>query len=162
MYLSKRTRDSKPKQDKKKKKEAEVVEVENIIVETVDKKKKGSFLNNLFKSLFGEDNEEISETEELLEEKEMKDFDVKGEEMPPKKEKGFFSRLFSWMEGDDQVVSKEVEKKAVDLNEDLKDALKIQNKWLQKLSGDKIREFKGSGDYKRYKEILEKYDLIKK
>jgi len=45
--------------------------------------------------------------------------------------------------------------------QDIKEAMRIQNSWLRKLPHNLMTGFKNSEDYKRYQEILKKYDLIK-
>ena len=46
--------------------------------------------------------------------------------------------------------------------DDIKKALKIQNRWLERLPDFQIRAFKKSEDFTEYKRILEKYNLLKK
>ena len=48
------------------------------------------------------------------------------------------------------------------IDEDVRDVLKIVHKWLEKLDGRTKGAFKRSNDFKVYKELLEKYDLVKK
>jgi len=48
------------------------------------------------------------------------------------------------------------------VDQDLKEVLKVTHKWIEKLPPAKIKEFKESSDFLMYKDILEKYGLIKK
>jgi len=163
-YLSRRTKDKPKKEDKEeKKKEVEVVEVEEIVeeVEITPRKRNVSFLKRFFDSLFGDAEEypEVGEVERMKEEREFEDMEQK----PKKRKKDLLSKLFGWLGGEEDTAAEEVAIQAhAEVNEDLKDALKIQNKWLQKLPAQSIRDFKASEDYKRYREILEKYKLLKK
>ena len=87
------------------------------------------------------------------------------EESSHGKKKSVFSRIKEWLsfdENDEEVVDMPQEEVHSLLFDDMKEALKIQNKWLNKLPSDVKKEFKGSEDFKRYKEILEKHNLIKK
>ncbi|MEM2138889.1 MAG: hypothetical protein QXM96_01930 [Candidatus Woesearchaeota archaeon] len=79
-----------------------------------------------------------------------------------KKRKSFFDKIKSWFseEAEYDEESDEVKEKE-ELPEDLKEILKIQNKWLSKLPQEELHNFKNSEDYKKYKETLKKYNLIK-
>ncbi|NJL44019.1 MAG: hypothetical protein HC945_01695 [Nitrosarchaeum sp.] len=55
-----------------------------------------------------------------------------------------------------------VEKEILVVPDDVKEAFKILNTWLKKLSKRNIDLFKKSDDYARYKEILQKYELVKR
>lgn len=48
------------------------------------------------------------------------------------------------------------------IDEDVKETLKILHKWLERLPNHELRAFKTSEDFQKYRNILEKYDLIKK
>jgi len=85
----------------------------------------------------------------------VEDEELDEEEFEERPRPTIFGRLSGWMSKDEEPPSQPV------VSDDLVEALKIQNKWLAKLPGDKIREFKASEDYKKYKEILKKYNLIK-
>jgi hypothetical protein len=81
------------------------------------------------------------------------------------KKKGVFSMIKEWLSFDDneEEPSAESEEEMPSPQfEDMKEALKIQNKWLNRLPSDAKKEFKASDDFKRYKSILEKHNLIKK
>jgi len=47
------------------------------------------------------------------------------------------------------------------MQRDIKEALKIVNKWMGKLPPKKLQEFKNSEDFTRYKDLLKKHNLIK-
>lgn len=55
-----------------------------------------------------------------------------------------------------------IEPKANVLDQDVKETLKILHKWLEKLPGNELKEFKTSEDFQKYKYILDKYGLIKR
>lgn len=101
-----------------------------------------------------------TKVEETNEEK----FEKEYEKKEPKK--GVFSKLKQWLSfeeaADDDDFEKPKEEGVSLVNEDIKEVLKLQNKWLSKLSSKTIREFKESEDYKRIKVLLEKNNLIKK
>jgi len=48
------------------------------------------------------------------------------------------------------------------LDEDVVEVLKITHKWIEQLTPAKKRSFKASKDFQKYKDILDKYGLIKK
>ena len=50
----------------------------------------------------------------------------------------------------------------LEINEEIKDVLRIQNEWLKKLSPTNLKNFKKSPEYLIYKATLEKYNLLKK
>ena len=113
--------------------------------------------------------EKIEEVEEELPEKNKSFFDkimlaFLGEGTAPEEENnesGIFTKIKSWFEIKDGVEEElqEVDEPLVD--DEIRDVLKIQNKWLLKLPKKTIEEFKKSEDYKKYKETLRKYNLIK-
>lgn len=102
-----------------------------------------------------------TKVEETNEEK----FDEEYEKKEPKR--GVFSKIKQWLsfdenDSDEEEFVKTEEQPASGVNEDIKEVLKLQNKWLSKLPSKTIREFKESDDYKRIKALLEKNNLIKK
>jgi hypothetical protein len=105
--------------------------------------------------MYGETKVEEANEEKFKEEYEKKE---------PKK--GVFSKLKEWLSfeeaADEEDFEKPKEEAVSTVNEDIKEVLKLQNKWLSKLSSKTIREFKESEDYKRIKVLLEKNNLIKK
>ena len=48
------------------------------------------------------------------------------------------------------------------IDEDVKETLKILHRWLERLPNDQLRAFKTSEDFGKYREVLEKYELIRK
>jgi len=77
-----------------------------------------------------------------------------------KESKGIISRIKGWLSFDDE--EEEAPEETNNVPDDLLEALKIQNKWLKQLPSPVMKEFKSSEDYRRYKEILETYNLLKK
>ncbi|MFC2134819.1 hypothetical protein ACFLTH_09395 [Bacteroidota bacterium] len=49
----------------------------------------------------------------------------------------------------------------IELEEDVKEVLKVVHQWLEKLPSKAKTEFKSSSDFEKYKEILIKYGLVK-
>ncbi|MBD3204069.1 hypothetical protein GF327_07260 [Candidatus Woesearchaeota archaeon] len=113
---------------------------------------------------------DIDEVEQKVQQKidktEEKEFDEYDDDY---EENGILSKIldffrFSYDEYDDEndfefeqeKVSQEI------LPEDVKNIIKIQHKWINKLPSEKIKEFKKSEDFKLYKDILQKYNLIKR
>jgi len=125
-----------------------------------------------------EENEYYSENKSLLQR--FLDFiagtpsedDVKPEkknivEMEPEKheknlpKKGFFSSFKNWFSASEDETGVEKKEEQPVFSQDIKEVLKIQNRWLMKLPQKTIKEFKDSEDYKIYKDTLKKYNLIK-
>ena len=107
--------------------------------------------------------EETNQETEPKEEEEVKEIEDIEREIDEKttKRKGLLSRIidlftFTYDEFEEDYFSEE------DIKEELKKVIKIQHKWINKLGPEKIKEFKNSEDFFEYKEILEKYNLIKK
>lgn len=48
------------------------------------------------------------------------------------------------------------------LDEDVRDVLKITFKWLKQMDPEQIEQIKRSQDFEKYKQVLDKYGLIKK
>jgi hypothetical protein len=107
-------------------------------------------------------------------EKEFEEFEEKVEvEVAPRR--GIISKLFSFLgsgDGREEISEEEYQEiesqegqapkpEMKELPEDVKEALKIQNRWLARLSPEHINEFRSSQDYENYKSILRKYNLIK-
>ncbi len=55
----------------------------------------------------------------------------------------------------------EEESERLMLEEDVKDVLKIMHDWIEELPADKKKEFKQSEDFEKYKNLLDKMDLLK-
>lgn len=86
------------------------------------------------------------------------------------KRRGFFARIFSWSGNDveeedvyfDESLVEEGDDSVEEELQDLKETIKILHTWLEKLSPEKINQFKRSSDYERYKAALDRLDLLKK
>ncbi len=146
--------------------------VDDSEFESVDREfGKKSFLQRLFSPIFSQDKEdensirEIDEIEAELDEG-IHEVDPAQEEYYEESEPDrrprmpFISRLKNMFSGsyDEYETYDEV---APDPEPDLINLLKIQQRWLDKLPADKKKEFKTSEDFKTYKEVLKKYELIK-
>lgn len=99
--------------------------------------------------------EESKKIEETEDEKELEKYENKNKGIL-NSVKGFFNK-----ETKPEPEKKPAENKTLALPEDIKEVLRLQNKWLMLLPGRTIREFKESEDYRVYKETLQKYGLIK-
>ena len=77
--------------------------------------------------------------------------------------KGFLSSIKGWFSGDEEPVedNEYAAEKVPEVTDDIKNILKIQNKWLGRLHPEIIKEFKNSDDYQTYKDTLKRYNLIK-
>ena len=88
------------------------------------------------------------------------------EDYSEKNGKSFFSKVKNWFSfGDDAEAAEPQEEKKNDspkVADDVREVLKIQNKWLLRLPEKTLKEFKNSDDYKVYRDTLSKYNLIKK
>ncbi len=85
--------------------------------------------------------------------------DVTEEEVEePKKKKGFFGFLKKKEEAPEEEEGPE----AFVLDDDVKDVLKLSLKWIEQLPPSKLREFKSSPDFEKYKGVLLKYNVAKK
>lgn len=112
--------------------------------------------------------EEIYEEKEPIKEEYVEeDFEEDSKEIMVKEP--FFlklKRLFSLKKDINFEVEEHLEDEVVEMDtknlpEDIKDVLRIQNEWLKYLSSYDIKRFKESEDFKTYKEVLSKYNLIK-
>lgn len=159
-----------------------VPKLSNAIESTVyDEDKKPSFFSRIFevfnsnsdlKSL-EDDLEELPEDvrEEVYEiEDELDDVETEVEELEEKREnliKRFFS-IFRSSRSDfpDEEIDFE-HSEAVELNPaevlktETRQTLKIIHKWISRLPPEQIDAFKRSPDFNRYKDLLEKYNLLK-
>lgn len=108
--------------------------------------------------------EEVYELEDELEE-----VDHEVEELEEKREsliKRFFSLFRSNHVSDDEEES-EFEEPATDvdpsevLKSETRQTLKIIHKWISRLPPEQIDAFKRSPDFARYKDLLDKYNLLK-
>lgn len=148
----------------------EIEEEYKEIEEEVKKENKPfwSFFTDIFKT---EPKEEIGpekgieEAEELEEDyKELEEMEENVEELEDEieeKKESIFRRLFDIFKTEPKEEIIEEVQDEYTLNEDVKDALKILTGWLKQLPPEKLKRFKESEDFEKYKEILKKYNLIK-
>jgi hypothetical protein len=121
---------------------------------------KKSFFQKFMDFIAGTEEEEQKTEEEKTEDSD----DEKELEKYDKKNKGLFGSVKGLFSRDTKAAEQKEEKKeetTMMLPEDIKEVLRIQNKWLMMLPARTIREFKESDDYRIYKETLLKYGLIK-
>ena len=124
----------------------------DTVLKTPSKNVAQKFLN----FIYGE-----TKVEETNEEEFEKEYDKNEVE----EKQGVFAKLKKWFSSDEEPENDNVveeQKAASVVNEDIKEVLKLQNRWLSKLPAKTIREFKESEDYKKIKELLDKHSLIKK
>lgn len=165
---------------KRKRNVESVPDVDDINSTVVDRPKKRSWFWALFSS-----SSELPEDEELDDlpevdkevahelEDEIEEVDSEVEELEERRE-GLFSRLFALIRGrpkeddyeDDipeEVVAQAMgeHQKNEDLIKETRLVLKSVHRWLGKLPPEQIESFKRSPDFARYKELLDKYGLIK-
>ncbi|MEK6963971.1 MAG: hypothetical protein AABX70_06075 [Nanoarchaeota archaeon] len=93
----------------------------------------------------------------------------KEEERHHPKEQGFFSRLFgkkqkepSQEEIDALTANLPSEPEEPTLPEDAKEAIRTLHRWLEQLPQKRLEEFKNSEDFQHYKEVLQKYGMVRK
>ena len=165
---------------KRKRNVESVPDVDDINSTVVDRPKKISWFWALFSS-----SSELPEDEELDDlpevdkevahelEDEIEEVDSEVEELEERRD-GLFSRLFALIRGrpkeddyeDDipeEVVAQAMgeHQKNEDLIKETRLVLKSVHRWLGKLPPEQIESFKRSPDFARYKELLDKYGLIK-
>ena len=108
------------------------------------------------------DVEKYEELEEELEDIEKKKLSPEETEM---RKEGVMKRFFKFF----SIGEKEVEEEMVDeeiaapeIADDVKEVLKLSLKWIEMLPSHKLRDFKGSPDFEKYKEVLLKYNVARK
>ena len=105
-------------------------------------------------------------------ERDIGEIDEEVEELEDERE-GLLRRLFKRMfssnveeeadeDIDPELVNEQLERADEQLKHETKLVLKFVHKWLSKLPPDHIDAFKRSPDFEAYRDLLEKYDLIKK
>lgn len=126
---------------------------------------------------YEEGDEELDESdrEGLQElEHEIDDVEQQSEELEEKRS-GLFSRLFSFLNfggrsrgeyeediPEDQVKEQlKAQEEKDSLYKETRETLKILHKWINRLPPQQIEAFKRSPDFQKYKELLDKYNLIK-
>jgi len=111
--------------------------------------------NSDYSYVEAETKEEVVEPEEVYE-----------EEMPENHEEtgdGFFQKLKNWFNGDDDPQPEpEPEDIHFECREDIKELGKVALAVSKNLSDEDLLSFKESTHYQALREILRKYDLIKK
>jgi hypothetical protein len=108
---------------------------------------------------------EIDEVEAEVDEEIKQREPEETDEVSPKK--GFLSRIIDFFkitydEYEEEQEQEYQSEEPVMINQDIKDIIKLQHKWINKLPKNEIKKFKESEDFQNYKYILEKYNLIKK
>jgi hypothetical protein len=109
--------------------------------------------------------EEVAEELEELED-DVEEIDETIEELEEVRE-GFITRFLQTMRlarrTQQPLTNDELLEEVVPImDEDVKEVLKILHRWLEKLPPQELKAFKTSQDFSKYKDILEKYDLIRK
>lgn len=165
---------------KRSKRVESVPDVDDINPTVVDRPKKKSWFWALFSSDSKFPDEEdlddlpINEREEVHDiEDEIEDIDQEVDDLEEKRE-GLFSRLFGILRGrpkeesygediPPEVVAQAMgeHQKNEELIKDTRLVLKSIHRWLSKLPPEQIESFKRSPDFVRYKDLLDKYGLIK-
>lgn len=115
--------------------------------------------------------DDIEDTEKAISKDEKKIGQIRKEEQAlVEKREGMLKKLFGKLhisrkrmedDIDEEEVMKVVEEKTPKLDEDVKEAFKVIHKWIEQLSPAKKRSFKASKDFQAYKNVLQKYGLIK-
>ncbi|RME52737.1 hypothetical protein D6783_03905 [Candidatus Woesearchaeota archaeon] len=117
--------------------------------------------------------EELEKLKKMEEEIEQSKKRAKQEHMTEAEEEAYeetlLTRFFNYLKGArrrqryiEELEEAPVQEHIYIIPEDVKDVLKLLNKWLNKLSKRNLESFKKSPDFQRYKAVLEKYDLVKK
>jgi hypothetical protein len=131
------------------------------------KEEKKSFWNilmNFFKTQPKEEGqmEEVEELKEEYEDLDDMEEDVEElEEQIEEKKESIFKKLLNVFKTNPKDEVEEFDE-MLDLNEDVKEVIKILTNWIKQLPLDKLKEFKNSEDFQKYKEVLNNYNLIKK
>lgn len=95
--------------------------------------------------------------------------EVEAEELPSRekseKKEGAMKRFFGKFRGksrmDEDIEEEGAPAMGDDIPEDVKDVLKTSLKWIQELPPARLKDFKNSPDFEKYKEILVKYKVAK-
>ncbi|MFH1916294.1 MAG: hypothetical protein ABIJ21_03445 [Nanoarchaeota archaeon] len=108
------------------------------------------------------DVEKYEELEEELENIEKKKLSLEEKEM---RKEGVMKRFFKFFSIGKQEVEEEMmeeENAAPEIADDVKEVLKLSLKWIEMLPSHKMRDFKSSPDFEKYKEVLLKYNVARK
>ncbi|MBW2991113.1 hypothetical protein KY348_05420 [Candidatus Woesearchaeota archaeon] len=114
-----------------------------------------------------EDDIEATEKEIVEKEEEMKEMKEVEDELIEKRENlltKFFGKINIFKRRRMKTVDVSAEElgEGPMLDEDIVETFKIIHKWLEQLPPAKKRSFKASSDFQKYKEVLEKYGLVRK
>lgn len=127
----------------------------------------------LFSSPRRKSSDELSEeAEEELEhvEEEIEEVDEEAHEIEDRRE-SLLTRFFNILRGGrreeyeedipEEVVRQTINPGGDELSAETREVLKLIHKWISRLSPEQIAAFKRSPDFKRYKDLLDQYGLIK-
>jgi hypothetical protein len=108
--------------------------------------------------------EEPVKKEELEDmEYELKDIEEEEYELEAEREgllKRFFKKLRIFNKAPEESLEEEYEEEP-SVDEELREAIKILHKWIEKLPKKELNEFKNSPDFAKYKDALKKLKMIK-
>ncbi len=158
-----------PEEEKEEPKlEEEYKELEDLEEEVREEKKSfWNILMNFFKAkekneLEAEEKEEVEELKDEYDDLDEMEEDVEDlEEQIDEKKESIFKKLLNVFKAKPKNEVEEFDE-MLELNEDVKDVIKTLTKWIKELPPEKIKQFKESDDFKKYKEVLSNYNLIKK
>ena len=154
----------------------------NVGVKVTHQTPKKPFLSRIFERFYSKKQEDFededfenlpkSKKQEVVPlEKKIEEVDEEVEELEEEREgllRNFFKKLFGMrnkqeeFDEDDIPSTKKTTDPATQLKDETRNVLKSLHKWLSKLPPEHIDAFRRSADFVKYKELLEKYDLIKK
>jgi len=112
------------------------------------------------KESMDEDIEQYQELEDELEEVEVDSKGMSEEALEHKKE-GVVKRFFNFFTPSDKEEEEPMEEAPETLDDDVKEVLKISLKWIEHLPRHKLKEFRESEDFQKYKDVLIKHGLVK-
>lgn len=141
-------------------------------------KSKNSFLSVIFKKFYSskpinnEDFESYADDEEIVEiEEEIETVDEAVEELEEKRD-SLLRRLFKSLFGiksksaeediDEDLIAQNIPSPDAELKDETKKVLKSLHRWISKLPPEHIESFRRSQDFIDYKDILDKYGILKK
>jgi len=153
-----------PKKEEKEEKEGE--ELEEEFEEGAKKKTFWQWLKGIFAAEEEVDIPEEEYVEEIIEEEaedEEAPEEIEEEYVEEVQKKGFFARLFGsiFPKTREEEEFEEVSDELAEDIQDMKTIAEIATKAMKMLPPDKMKEFKETEDFKTFKEILKKRELIK-
>lgn len=143
---------------------------------TIIKRSEQSFFTRIFSGKKSQ--KELAREAQILEEdvepvaEEIEEIDEEIEELEQKRQ-GLMARFFGFFFGsgpsgrDDEKATDDIDTTLVqrttrdELQEQTREVLKITHKWISRLPPEHIHAFRNSEDFKKYKDCLQKYQLIK-